>query len=384
MSSRIDTGGRPSPHRVAPPGTSPVPRLEWIDAARAFAVVAVVLFHVSLWHLSLAVTTHDAPVQTQALAEMWDELNSVVNGLRMPLLLGLSGLLMSRKFREGDGRGTWRNMATNAWLYVGWLLVYAAISVWLHPQTPHRITGVDDLLTQVVIPRTPLWYLIALVAYAGLCYVARGVRTAPLVAVLAVLSVVLSSVEAGGLGLWTKIGIFAVYFAIGARFADRIRDLAEHASLARLAAGVLVLVPVAALTEVVETPVAAQACGLLRNVLALIVAVTAIAWIVRWRPFSRAAAAVGRQTLSIYVIHVLLLQILVSLTMGATDLSWPLAASPVLVAAYPLVATLLLTAASIAIGTGLRRLGAGWLFGLPQFLTPSALRTDPPGVPSTR
>lgn len=143
-------------------GVGPESRLLWADAARGASVLFVVLFHVLLWHLNDYRATMWGPAD-----RVWTKFNAVLGSLRMPLLLGVAGLVASRRILLGLSEP--RNLvraASNYYLYVVWLLIYAVYFAFVSdPALPHRVDGLADVVFQLVFPNTTLWFVYALALY---------------------------------------------------------------------------------------------------------------------------------------------------------------------------------------------------------------------------
>ena len=122
---------------------------------------AVVLFHVWIWVLEPLPTDYWAPAK-----DGWTYVNSHF-GIRMPLLLLVSGCLASRAIRSGiRAPKVHLRIATHYYLYVVWLGVLTLFSFTLPAgDLPHRIGSIGDALGQLLVPDTPLWYVMALAVF---------------------------------------------------------------------------------------------------------------------------------------------------------------------------------------------------------------------------
>ncbi|GMA86216.1 hypothetical protein GCM10025868_14660 [Angustibacter aerolatus] len=216
----------------ATPVAAPSARLDWVDAARGACVFAVVLFHVTLWHvLPLLSREHDPA--TQALRQV----NAYLGSLRMPLLLLISGLLAASTLRRGLGDGKVRlRIAFNAYLYLVWLVVYTVFYLSATPAgTPHRIDSLGEAARRLVLPETPLWYVFAMALYAAVLAALHRVPPLAVLVGLAVLSVVTSAVSDGD-GLAVKVPL-AVFFAAGVYGAATAREPRREPRRSPAAAG---------------------------------------------------------------------------------------------------------------------------------------------------
>ena len=121
-------------------------RLAWLDAARALAIVGVVLLHVSIGHF------YGLPHADDWVLPRWDRINQVVAVVRMPLLFVVSGMLAAGKIRRGFTRGNAiLSAVTNYYLYLVWLAVYGVLFLASGPiVVPFQPARVQDFFIQIV------------------------------------------------------------------------------------------------------------------------------------------------------------------------------------------------------------------------------------------
>ncbi len=336
-------------------------RLPWIDATRGAAVAAVVLFHVCIWHfIPILRSSREAP---EAL-RFWELTNGVIGGLRMPVLLTLSGLLVARRISAGLG-STRRSAAGNFYLYLVWLAVYTVVSLIVPQHMPQEIGGLGDAVQQILIPATSLWYVFALGLYILLLTAIRRVPTPIVLGVLAVLNV-LAFTYPPGVGLWGKILGLAVYFAIGVRLGGAFRSSVEHVKVWRTAVLVVVSLVLLYADRFAPNKLSVVTFSLLRNVLIVFMAVAVVALLVRLPPVARLGVYLGQRTLGVYVMHALLVQLLVVASVGPLlGVVKQIAGSTVLALIYPLALMSVLIMVCLGLEKALRAAGAGWLFLLP-------------------
>ncbi|MEO9325924.1 acyltransferase family protein [Nocardioides sp. C4-1] len=334
------------------------PRQQWADVAKGTCIVLVVLWHVTRkdylaldWDLGAPVTG------------AWGTASEVLLPVRMPLFFLISGLFSARLLQRSWPEVWRRRVAPMLWLLVVWTLLHTL----LFRLTPGFDTAVADdpvgLLVQLTVTPGNLWYLLALGLYVA---VARATRDVPHAALAAAL--VLSAVATAGLvptpgnryGLLTNL----VWFLLGTRLTSLP---------AGLRAWVVPTRRVVAATAIGAFAVAAaawQALGAdgwlgVRPALGLlgIAAGAAVAVAVARTRAGSPLAALGRQTLPVYVLHLPLVALAHAvsgeLITGATARSLPLAA------VYPVVVTALVVGACLALHRMLVRGGASWLFEAP-------------------
>ncbi|GGD00063.1 hypothetical protein GCM10011512_28650 [Tersicoccus solisilvae] len=282
-------------------------RLPWVDAARGLAVCGVVLFHVCLWHLTPMAATDPAAA---GAVSGWGRLNALIDALRMPVLLSMSGYLASRRIAAGF-RAARPSVAANAWLYVVWLVVYAVVGVAVADGVPHRVDGPVDVLAQLLVPDTPLWYLMALVLYTVVLTLLRNVPGWAVLAAFALVSWTAEVVDATP-EFWTKILALGLYFAIGARFPQLVRSLASRATVPRAFLVAVVLAALIWADRFFPTVELSEAFERVRGIAVVVGFGCIVAVLVRSRPMQWFARVIGRRTLWIYVLHVPVLQLLVT------------------------------------------------------------------------
>jgi len=352
--------------RVAAPGAAPPaapsarPRLAWVDATRGYCVAAVVLFHVLLWYYAT-----DSMAAHPTARGAWSAVNSVLGSVRMPVLLAVSGLVLARQVREGLHRSTTGfRAANNYYLYVVWLLVYAAFyAVVSYPALPHRVDG-WEVVRQLVLPETTLWYVYALALYIPLLALARRVPPAVVIVLLTALSVGMHGWYDGE-ALWHKVPELFVFFAVGVYGAGPVRRLAERASWWRLGVALVAAAFATGLGRFATTPVTNGLLFVLRGVAFMALAVVAIAIAVRWTPVRRLGVALGRRTLVVYVMHPLLIALLIVVTVATGDAVHGLVQMPLVAAVLPVVLTAAVVLTSIGVQAGAERLRLAFLFEMP-------------------
>lgn len=343
----------------------PSARLAWVDATRGFSVAAVVLFHVVLWW---------ALASPEGIAEpgdrIWRVVNSWLGSVRMPVLLAASGLVMSRQIREGLHRSTTVfRAASNYYLYLVWLVLYGVFFALVPADgLPHRIDSAGDLLLQVVAPETTLWYLFGLAVFIPTLAVARRAPAWAVFAVLVPLSVWAHALDDSAT-FWPRILEVFVFFAVGVYGAPLLRRLGERAGVGVLLVAAVLAVGVTLLGRVMDGPVLGGVLYVLRGSAFMLLAVVAVAVVVRWRPVLRLGVGLGRHTLAVYVLHPLWIYLLIaasaSVLGGAVDGVMGTWLGSVLA---PLVVTAAAIGLSVAVESLTRR--AGWtpLWGLPGAL----------------
>jgi uncharacterized membrane protein YcfT len=349
--------------QAAPPVAQAAPpvareRVAWADAAKGACILLVVLWHVVIKHYLRIDWRTTVPIPGA-----WGTLGEQLLPLRMPLFFTISGM-----FAVGAVSRPWRvlgrsKVARFLYLYVLWLLIHTAVLAVTPDFDTAHADNLVELLAQLTIDPSNLWYLSALALYFT---IAKAVRRLPAALVLAA-SFALSVVATADLlplhGNQRSLLANLAFFLAGARFRPAIERLAATATVRRLA---LTGSAYAATLAAMAVAGAQTFPGVwpLVSVVATVAGVTAAAVACRWGALGTVLAGLGRQTLPIYVLHMPVLALLHGLLV--TPLShvddrwqWMVAViEPVAITAFVAWLCLLLHA-------GLRKARMRWLFDLP-------------------
>ena len=351
---------------------TPTGRLVWADAAKGLCIVLVVLHHLTTKH-------YDLLVPDGTLVDgFWLTLTDALRPVRMPLFFLISGM-----FAAGAVRRPWRDVvrrkvATPYYLYVVWLPIHAVLFSVLTVLPMNRTRSWTELAGDLLLASTGLWYLYALALYFVLAKLLLPLDPRLLLAGAAAASASASLLPIVAANRESLLQHF-VFFLVGVLapgLAGRVVRLPGRHVTTALAAG-SVLVAVAAARAGVPQSITT----LLVSVLGVPLAIRLVAAACASTRFARAAGALGRQTLPVYVLHVPLLALVHHLVVQVPALrALPEApAAPVVLAVYPLLATALVTAGCLALHTVLDRVGLGVLFRLPAPSLPTGPKV-PNGV----
>lgn len=267
-------------------------RVTWVDALKGSAIALVVLHHsvVVLDVLGVATTS-------------WLRLDAVLSSVRMPVFFLASGL-----FARAWVRRSWPELLRGKvhlllHVYVVWTLLLVAFYV-LVP-LPVGVTGVSDsgrdLVLNVVLPGTTLWFVYALAVFFCLTRALRQVPAPAQLAAAVALSVLLTS---GWFELppwtWVKMGTYYVFFLAGCHGRELVLGLAERASTwLVLPLGAVCLLTV---REGVGPIATAPVLPLVAAAAAVAAAVLLSARVVGL-PGGGLLAGLGRRTLQVYLLH---------------------------------------------------------------------------------
>lgn len=363
-----------APEPAAPPAAAAAKRESWADVAKGVCILLVVMWHVIMKHY-LQITWH-LPVP---LPGVWGTFGDQLLPLRMPVFFTISGM-----FAANAARRSWKVTARSRiakfyYLYVLWFTVHTAVLSLVPNFDTLAARNVGDLIEQLTITPTNLWYLVALAVYF---VIAKLTLKLP-VAVVLVPAFALSAIASAGLlaapGNRGQMYQNLIFFLAGLRLKPLVERWARTATLRMLLIGgggylvvMLVLGKIGAKEWFGVWPVV--------SALAVVVGIAAAAQLQRWAAVGGLLSRLGQNTLPIYVMHMPLLALwhlalLKPFSAAGTGVQFVLALF------LPLVLTALLATACLTLRRGLEAVGAHWLFDLPSRKKKPAAPA-PPGAPA--
>lgn len=281
-------------------------RREWIDAVRALCVLAIVLMHFQIW--VLLPTMLAFPEENSA----WNEVSLFLVAFRMPALFAVSGLLVADRVRRGWGE---RRNATRAlssfYLYFVWLAIYAVFAA-VYYWTPGHLV---NFVTQILVPHPTLWFILFLAINVVVLTTLHRVHPALVLGALVALSVlVLASPVEAPWELLARGAHYMLFFAVGVYFKSALIQFASSGLWWKIpGAALLLLVIVEALKGAPYRGTAWFGLYLARDAAAVLCAITVASALTYIRPISAVLSYLGRRTLPIYVLHVPVIWVLISI-----------------------------------------------------------------------
>ncbi|WP_165362763.1 acyltransferase family protein [Promicromonospora panici] len=365
VSAQARTGAaQPTVTTPAEPATASAapakPRAEWADVAKGVCILLVVLWHV-IMKMYLTIDWH-LPVP---LPGLWGAFGDMLLPLRMPVFFTISGMFAFAAVQRSWSTVARSRIARFYYLYLVWFTVHTLVLSMVPDFDTLAARSALDVLEQLTITPTNLWYLVALALYFVVAKLTRRLPTwAVLVPALA-LSVIASADLLAAPGNRGQLYQNLFFFLVGLRFRPLIERWAKAATLPRfLVGGALYL----GLMVGVQVLNAQDVYGVWPAVciVAVVVGIAGAVQLERWRAGAALLARLGRQTLPIYVIHMPLLALLTAVLVGPFS---QLGTGPQLVVAVllPIVLVTLLVSVCLTLHTWLLNAGATWLFDLPTF-----------------
>jgi threonine dehydratase len=330
-------------------------RLAWPDVAKGACILLVVLWHVVLkqyqqidWDLPLPI------------AGAWGLADDQLTPLRMPVFFTVSGLFAVRAVDRPWPVLLRSRIARFALLYVLWVLIETVVLGCTPAFPTEHAADPLQLLAELTISPTNLWYLLALALYFAVAKAVRRVPTAWLLGAAFLLSAVAAAHIIPDAGNRWQVLQNLLFFLAGLRLAPALQRLALGATRRRL---LLLTLATSCALAAVDLLHAKAWLGVWPAVsaLAALTGITAAAVLTERLP--RAAgrlAALGRRTLPVYVLHLPLLALLAAQVQGPLQ---RLGSRSVGVAAVePLLATSVVVALSLVVHRLLAAAGLGRLF----------------------
>jgi uncharacterized membrane protein YcfT len=334
----------PTGAAASPTGT----RLLWPDVAKGVCILLVVLHHLTTKHYVGLV-----PLGEGWLAQTWTALTLALKPVRMPLFFVLSGFFAASAVgRPWDEVS--RRVTAPYYVYVVWLLVLGGVFTVERSLVMNRTQDLGELLADLALASTGLWFLYALALYFLL---ARLLLRVPSAVALGLAGTVTAAAYAFPLEEANRTSVFVhfTWFLAGTRWPGLVRRLGGIDVPGLLP---LLVVGYAGLLVVPGVPVLVlSACGVPLG----LVAAGALARRSRLAPV---VGGLGRRTLPVYVLHMPLLAVLHHSIDGTVRVAGP--AHLLVLAIYPVLASVLLVLACLGTHALLVRLGLGFLFELPS------------------
>lgn len=268
---------------------------------------------------------------TELAPDLWNRINLLFIVFRMPLFFLASGLfassIIARSWPE-----LWRTrLSLLVWALLLWTIIRFGYFAFLPNPTGIDETNPVDLLLTPVRPSNGLWFLYALALFFVAMKLMRNrIDWRIQLAVAAALSVWFFARADTGNIAWNGMGRYFLFFLLGCFFRDAIMRFVERRGLATGIFCGVAFVALAGAIFAVDARVPAIT-GVLAAVslLALAAGLLIARYLTRFRSMSW-LAYVGRNTLPVYVLHVLFVSGITSLLLLARGQAWVELLAPVL------------------------------------------------------
>jgi uncharacterized membrane protein YcfT len=327
-------------------------RLPWIDLARGFCIILVVMMHFDEIHYS-NLRFADAP------KSFWDAFTSLARPARMPTFYFISGFLASRSLYR-PLRDVWDNrIGILVYTYLIWTFVSVS-TLWLLFREFDAQAGVEFLVRlggEIIFPHTQIWFLYGLVVFFTL---ARLLRDWPIPALAAAFAFSAISEWFDGVVISQMVRSLP-YYLTGMYFPQVFLKISENAGWKRFVA--IGLAYCATMVPLVTLEKTTAGIWIPATVVG-VAAILTLARLVVDLPGARMFCFIGRNTLPIYVMHGSALIAFSALANSHIEALAELIGPVPFAYVYPIVGNAGLIAATIGVYFVLKWLGAGWLFTL--------------------
>lgn len=188
----------------------PSGRIEWVDTVKGIAIVAVVMYHSTLFLGDIG------------LDGIWWMANPLLATFRMPLFFFASGMFagksLSLPFTAMFRRRAWPLL----WLYLLWTAVFVLLTQLLPwGWTDRDPSSVADFALSLAMPNASIWFIYALFLYSLAAWALRTLpRWAQLAPAVAVSVAVGSGLLTTGDTTWNKIATYFVFFVAARHFSS--------------------------------------------------------------------------------------------------------------------------------------------------------------------
>lgn len=332
----------------------------WLDAARAFAVIAVVLSHYQVYVMSQAIP------DPGGLERIWPEIVTQLKPIRMPLLLFMSGMLASSRLL-GSAIGAGTRSVSSFYLNTVWVTVYFLISIPLNISSAGATDSVRSWILHIILPSENLWFVWALGFWALLFIFLRKLPTALVISLFIITGVAGDMLRGDIPSRWVAVLVYGIFFVLGVYARDTMFSFVASNLMPKavvLAAAYIGMHFVFRAQKL--DPIVRSLAIDVRSLIAIGLFACIFALLVKMRWLARPLAFIGRHTLSIFVMHMPLLW-------GLMEFDWLLSViSPAgLEILWPIIGTTLLVATSLAMEWVFRSIKCTFLFDMPRILSPA-------------
>ncbi|QPB18402.1 acyltransferase family protein [Rhizobium sp. 007] len=322
-------------------------RIDWLDIAKGMSIILVVIYHTLLYH-----DFHEiAP-------DLYARISGIMTPIRMPLFFTVSGFLAASAVRA-----PWRDfLSRKIWLLI-YLFAVWSTARWLffhYIQTnalvPAEGSDPYQLIEMWWAPNTGIWFIWALAIFMVATKLLSSAHHATAVAIAAMVSI-LTFGEHLQIDLFTHRNVlqYFVFFLFGCWYGKSVVGTITQRPLLMAFGGFLLFAALYLLRWRLQ--------AIEKGSWALLSSIAGLAWLCgtavlmsRLQPVRHAFAYFGRNTLPVYVTHVMIVSLLVA---AIATLVKAHAASGYVTA--PLV-VIVAIGLSLAIKAVADRSGAGWLY----------------------
>ncbi len=340
------------------------PRIEWLDIAKGGSIVCVAVFHATLYMRANGFEPKFAAT-----------LNELLTPIRMPMFFTISGILgagvLKRDWRSLFAKQIW----TFAYLFALWSFIR-----WLYFRNVQDNVIVKtegdtlrELGTMWIMPESGLWFIWALAIFFLIGRLFSGARLLAIGISLALAMMTWAGLIQPGNFVHRNVLVYLPFFLFGLYFGKPIIDnLSERPVVIGITAAISFVILKLSLLPLLGGGLDYGAAAILLSLSGLLLGCCVAIGIGQLWPKHNPIAYIGRNTLPIYVTHVLLISAFSALLSRALPHNASVAHAGVLF----LIAISLTV--PLALRAGANRMRAWWIYQAPKM----AVQTQPVRVRS--
>lgn len=309
-------------------------RVDWVDILKGIAILLVVLYHSA--HLALPL---------EFAAPWWRDVDETLSTFRMPAFFFASGLFASSVIRRPWARFWSSRMALLVWMFVIWTVIRYVYFLAVPLETRPFETDVTALLLAPAWPSGGLWFLHALAFFFVLTKLFARVPAWAQIAFAAALSAAsYGPLQVGNLS-YDGMAHYFVFFVLALHLRELVVKLNRERHIILTTAALALFI---AATYLADTTRLGKILGAHTGVgILAVLAGVLLARVLQDTPLRAPLAYLGKNTLPIYVQHVILISAVYSLLLAAFPDGLPSGTETVL----PLLVAAAVTAAALGIHT---------------------------------
>lgn len=330
------------------------PRIEWLDIAKGGSIVCVAVFHATLYLKANGLEPKFAAA-----------VNDLLTPIRMPMFFTISGILGA-----GVLKRDWRSLfAKQIWTFVYLFALWSLIR-WLyfrHIQDNVIVKTEGDTLRELatmwITPASGLWFIWALAIFFLIGRLFAGAQSLAIGISLALATMTFAGVIQPGNFVHRNVLVYLPFFLCGLYYGKPIiSNVSKRPVVIGITAAIAFLILKLSLLPLLGGGLDYGAAAILLSVSGLLLGCTVAIALAQLWPKHNPIAYIGRNTLPIYVTHVLLISAFSALIARSLPHNAGVAHAGVL---FLIAISLTIP---LALRAGANRMRAWWIYQAPKMV----------------
>lgn len=344
-------------------------RLAWVDAAKAAAVILVVLYHVAVQGGPLLL-----PGSESKIVASWATFSNALVPIRMPAFFLASGILAANAVKR-PWKMLWRPRILNLlWPFLLWSVLFSTLAAPRYRPNSPKSYMLESLQT-IPFGGNAYWFLSVLVVFFVIARLLRN--QLPVVLMVSISMFGIASLSSSFLvdhlnlpaALATNMSracYFAVWYFLGLVAREQLVRAERYARVQVAVTSILLYCVIAyALYFAGAAQSISSTLYQTLSVIGIVAVIHVAIFAARSERIATLAVYLARRTLPIYVLHPILLSLLIVIVRPKTGETL-IPSESILIDLFLFPAlTVLLVAASVGIYDLVQRVGWRWLFAFP-------------------